>query len=328
VNRIVISTPARLHFGLIDMNGEIGRIDGGAGLALESPHTTIEASRSRGIEVSCSSEPEMEERIGATLKTVCDHFELPGARINVLDRALPHVGLGSATQLLVGAAQAVCLLHGLERHARELGNLAGRGGTSGIGVEAIQSGGFIVDGGHHFRRGSHSKQGYTPSGASQDMAPPPILARHDFPDWDVLVVVPLGEGASGLREVTLFKVVCPVPLDEVRQVCHIVLMQMLPAVIEADLESFGQALHDFQQLGFKVFELRAQTELLHDCVQFVRDSGGMGVGMSSWGPAVFAFGEDLSELRDQAKAWLESHGGGEAILTRADNVGLRIVERD
>ena len=49
------------------------------------------------------------------------------------------------------------------------------------------------------------------------MAPPPVLARHDFPDWDILVTVPMGEWASGLREVTLFKVVCPVQLDQVRQ---------------------------------------------------------------------------------------------------------------
>ena len=42
---LVISTPARLHFGLIDMNGKIGRIDGGVGLALDSPHTLIEAKK-------------------------------------------------------------------------------------------------------------------------------------------------------------------------------------------------------------------------------------------------------------------------------------------
>jgi beta-ribofuranosylaminobenzene 5'-phosphate synthase len=160
------------------------------------------------------------------------------------------------------------------------------------------------------------------------MEPPPVLARHDFPDWDILVAVPLGEGASGLREVTLFKVVCPVPLDEVRHMCHIVLMQMLPAVLERDLPLFGRAIEDFQQLGFKVFEFRAQTELLQSCIQFLKESGGIGVGMSSWGPAVFAFGEDLSELRTETRAWLDAHGGGETILTTANNVGLRIASRE
>ena len=34
VNRVVIQTPSRLHIGLLDLNGEIGRIDGGLGLGL------------------------------------------------------------------------------------------------------------------------------------------------------------------------------------------------------------------------------------------------------------------------------------------------------
>jgi len=108
--------------------------------------------------------------------------------------------------------------------------------------------------------------------------------------------------------------------------CHIVMMQMLPAILEGDLEQFGHAMQSYQQCGFKVFELRAQTQLLHDSMQFLRDNGGLGVGMSSWGPSVFAFGEDLSELEAKAKDWLATHGGGEAILTKANNRGMRIVE--
>jgi beta-ribofuranosylaminobenzene 5'-phosphate synthase len=325
VDRVVIQTPARLHFGLIDMNGQIGRIDGGVGLALESPHTVIEARRADGIQAECASEPGMVDRLSASVKVVCDGFQLPGARVSVLERSLPHMGLGSATQTLVGAGLAVCLLYGIKKSAAEVAKLVGRGGTSGVGVEAIRCGGFIIDGGHHFRHGEHSKHEYSPSSASHCVAPPPVLARHDFPDWDVLVAVPLGEGASGLREVTLFKVVCPIPLEEVRHMCHIILMQMLPAVLERDLEMFGQAMEDYQRLGFKVFEFRAQTKLLIDCIQFLKDHGGVGVGMSSWGPAVFAFGEDLTGLQKEAQAWLDSHGGGATVLTKANNVGLRMM---
>ena len=325
MNRVVIQTPARLHFGLIDMNGELGRIDGGVGLALESPHTTIEATRSESIQAECPCEPGILDRLAATAERVCAHFELPGVRVRVQERPLPHLGLGSATQTLVGAAIATTRLYGLNPPVAELGKLAGRGGTSGIGTEAVRSGGFIVDGGHHFRRGNNSKHEFTPSASSAGIEPPPVLARHDFPGWDVLVAVPLAEGASGLREVTLFKVVCPVPIDEVRRMCHILLMQMLPAVIEGDLETFGHSMRSFQKLGFKVFELRAQTKLLLECMQFLRDNGGIGVGMSSWGPSLFAFGEDLRELRAKTDAWLAAHGGGETVLTKANNTGARTV---
>ena len=328
MKRIVIKTPARLHFGLIDMNGEIGRIDGGVGLALESPHTVIEAIKADEIQVEFEQDPEIVDRLKIALKAVCDNYHLAGAYVNVRERPLPHVGLGSATQALVGAAHAVCLLYGLKVSFSELAKLVGRGGTSGIGVEAIQSGGFIVDGGHRFRRGGNSKRGYSPSAASEEIEPPPVLVRYDFPDWDVLVAVPLGKGASGLREVTIFKVVCPVPLKDVQHMCHILLMQMLPAVLEEDLKIFGRSMEDFQKLGFKVFELRAQTDLLKDCLKFLKENGGIGVGMSSWGPALYAFGEDLSELQGKTEEWLDAHGGGETILTKANNVGMRIVKEE
>ena len=40
---IRITTPCRIHMTLIDMNGEIGRVDGGAGLTLSSPNIEITA---------------------------------------------------------------------------------------------------------------------------------------------------------------------------------------------------------------------------------------------------------------------------------------------
>ena len=217
MKQIIITTPARLHFGLIDMNGEIGRIDGGVGLTLQSPHTQIRAEKATGVDVECKSEQAIIERLKTALENVCNTFGVEGVHINVEERPLPHVGLGSASQTFLGAAHAICKLYDLDKHSNELAKLVNRGGTSGIGVEATEHGGFIVDGGHPFRRGKNGKHEYTPSAASTGIAPPPILARYDFPDWDILVVVPLGEGASGLREVMLFKVVCPIPIEEIRK---------------------------------------------------------------------------------------------------------------
>ena len=217
---------------------------------------------------------------------------------------------------------ATCALYGLSPSATEIARLVGRGGTSGIGIGAIQHGGFILDGGHRFQRGEGSKSGYSPSSASVGV-PPPLLARYEFPPWDVLIVIPQGEGASGDRERDLFEEACPVPARDVEKMCRILLTQMLPAVLEADLETFGSALETFQGYGFKVFEAETQGPLVSECVRFLRSNGGKGVGMSSWGPTLFAFGEDLSALRDKAREWLSSKGGGEAFLTRANNHGFR-----
>ena len=268
-------------------------------------------------------EPSFEKRLKAALHAVCGHYGFPGVSVSVKERARPHSGLGSASQTLVGAGIAVCALHGLSPGAAEIAGLVGRGGTSGIGIGAIEQGGFIVDGGHRFRRGEGSKSGYSPSSASVGVPPPPLLARYEFPAWDVLIVIPRGEGASGNRERDLFEEACPVPAGDVEKMCRILLTQMLPAVLEEDLKTFGAAMEAYQRYGFKVFEAETQGPLIAECAELLRSAGGEGVGMSSWGPTLYAFGDDLSPLRAKAESWLAARGGGEVILTKANNVGFR-----
>ena len=325
VREIVIQTPARLHFGLLDLHGGLGRIDGGIGLALEQPRTRIAAKPGHSCEAACPMEPSFAPRLNAAIEAVCNRFELPGASVAILERARPHSGLGSASQTLIGAGIAVCALYGLAPNAREIAAVVGRGGTSGIGIGAIQHGGFLLDGGHRFRRGEGSKNGYSPSSASVGVPPPPLLLHYDFPTWDVLVVIPQGEGASGNRERDLFEEACPVPASDVEKMCRILLAQMLPAVLEKDLSTFGAAMEGYQSYGFKVFEAETQGPLIAECAAFLRDNGGIGVGMSSWGPTLFAFGHDLTALRNKADRWLAANGGGEAFLTKASNVGFKQI---
>jgi len=322
---IAIQTPARLHFGLLDLNGGLGRIDGGIGLALEEPRTLIVVVQSAAVEVDCPMDRPMEARLRAAAQVVCESYGFPGASISVHERAKPHAGLGSASQLLVGAGIAICALYGRKALASEIAALVGRGGTSGIGVGAIETGGFILDGGHRFRRGQGSKDGYSPSSASVGVPPPPVLARYDFPDWDGLIVIPSGEGASGERERDLFKEACPIAARDVEKMARILLVQMLPALMEADLPAFGAAMEAFQSYGFKRFERKTQGPLIAECIDFLRLNGGEGVGMSSWGPSLYAFGHDLSDLRTKAGEWLFERGGGTVIRTKANNQGYRLI---
>lgn len=321
-----ISSPSRLHFGLIDLNGQIGRIDGGTGLALESPRTVISARHSDVLTVRCPPDPEAVPRAETAARLVMERYNLPPAEVTIGERPFAHVGLGSATQLLVGVAHALCLLNGIKRPSIEIASVVNRGGTSGIGVAAFDRGGFILDGGHRFRCGFDSKGHYSPSSAVKGLSCAPTIARLDFPDWDILLVIPAGTETSGLREVDIFKIVCPIALDEVRAISHIVLMKMLPAIVERDLEGFGQAIEESQRYGFKAFEFRAQAPEVIECVGFMKDSGGHGVGMSSWGPTLFAFGEDLTQLRDKTQAFMAERTGGSCLLTKADNQGMRVLE--
>ena len=141
-----------------------------------------------------------------------------------------------------------------------------------------------------------------PSSAEAGVPPPPLLVCYNFPVWDVLVVIPQGEGASGERERDLFEEACLVPAEDVANMSRILLMQLLPVLVEEDLATYGAAMEAYQRYGFKLFELNMQSPLIAACIEFFRGNGGVGVGMSSWGPALYAFGYDLSHLQSKSEA--------------------------
>ena len=84
--------------------------------------------------------------------------------------------------------------------------------------------------------------------------------------------------------------------------CRLVLLGMLPALAETDLESFGDCLYDFDARAGKAFaEVQGGVysgPLVAECVAFLRSQGVHGVGQSSWGPTVFAVVGDEDRAAD------------------------------
>lgn len=63
------------------------------------------------------------------------------------------------------------------------------------------------------------------------------------------------QGAHDIYEKDMFAKLCPIPLCEVERLCHIVLMQMMPAIL-IDLDTFGKAINSIQEVGFKKERIR------------------------------------------------------------------------
>lgn len=314
---IKITTPSRLHITLIDMNGEIGRVDGGAGLTLSSPNIKVTAAEADGIQIEGLQG--FADRMRKAAEALLP--EGKGVRINVEELIPPHVGFGSGTQAALAAAAAVNELYGLGKSVRELAFAVKRGGTSGIGVTAFEKGGFIVDGGHRFK----DKGAFMPSAASR-VPPGPVLFREDFPDWDVVIAVPDDTGMHDQEEINVFQKFCPLPIEEVREVAHMVLMKMMPAVIEGDIESFGAAVNHVQTVGFNKKESLIWPEFVKNIASFMR-SRSYGSGVSSFGPVVYAFVDNREEgrqLQAEVQKMLDESAGGITMMTRAKNSGAEI----
>ena len=117
-------------------------------------------------------------------------------------------------------------LEGLAYSPARLGEIVDRGARSAIGMAAFEQGGFIVDGG----RGAIDRA-------------PPILVRADFPEaWRALLVMDANtDGVHGEAEARAFAALPPLPENAAARVCRLVLMQLVPGVMESDIDAFGGA---------------------------------------------------------------------------------------
>jgi beta-ribofuranosylaminobenzene 5'-phosphate synthase len=330
---LIIETPSRLHLTLLDLNGIYGRIDGGVGITLKNPCLKIGAeSVHDGVEVEFSKSCQLINGLveDYTIKIENSTIKMKNAlkiegdfKFRVESAFPPHSGLGSGTQLSLAVAKLISAMNDQDLTALDLAKIVGRGGTSGIGVESFENGGFIIDGGHK----CDEKQGFLPSSASC-ASPPPIIARYDFPeDWRLILVIPNVErGVSGDKEVNAFQTYCPIPLGEVEKLSHLILMKLMPSILESDLDTFGEAVNKIQGIGFKRIENKLQNPYIAKIMDDLRVAGAAGVGMSSFGPTIFAV-TDTNEL-DIVNAANDAlkNVGGEIISTSAQNSGAKLLD--
>jgi beta-RFAP synthase len=216
-----------------------------------------------------------------------DHHGIrSGADVQV-HRSLPsHAGLGSGTQLALAIARALAEIHEIETDPRALARAMGRAQRSAIGTWTFAHGGLVVEGG---RRAGRDDCG-------------PLIAQLPFPEsWRCVVVVPDGPpGMSGADEADAFARLRKPSRHDVEHVSHLVLMVLLPALADADLESFGRALSEIQEMTGRWFA-SAQggtfaSEPVRALVKQLAEWGAAGVGQSSWGPAVYGIvdGDDAA----------------------------------
>jgi beta-ribofuranosylaminobenzene 5'-phosphate synthase len=322
-----VRTPSRIHFGLIDMNGSVGRIEGGVGVALDEPCVELRARRSEKVNIG--GRVVVPESTREQLEAVCTRFREQYASGGIdleIERVIPgHSGLGSKTQLTMAVALALSMLYEHKLTSAQLAALGKRGGTGGIGYAAFEHGGVVADAGHRYG-GPGGKTAFAPTAASVAFPPPPILFHAPLPsNWGIILALPAGRIVHGEEERTLFTKYCPVPSEEAAESARLTLMKIIPAVLEADLESFGDGIEAMQKLGLKRHEIARQNDAVHDTMTEMRRLGLSGVGMSSWGPAVFAFsaaGPDIDlETGRALEAFGSQRGGMPVILTRASEHG-------
>jgi len=314
---VTVRTPSRLQFGIVDMRGDLGRIHVSVGVAIESPHLILKASPASEL----SARGQRAERIMKYATEILRDSEIEGGVEFTLISDVPeHVGFGSGTQLALAVGAALSKLYDLNLGVEEIAAKLNRSRISGIGTHAFKRGGFIVDGGHHTER---------PDGV------PPLIFRSDVPDgWFFVIGVPeINQGISGMNEREAFRELKLPPEELVGEVSRMVLVKMIPAILEHDIKSFGEAMtaldYKFGEYWIDVQGGRFSHPVIEQGVDFLLEAGAYGVGQSSWGPAFYGLvkGEmQAREITESLGEFIATNGRrGKAFYVRPNNNGAVIT---
>ena len=327
---MIIKTPSRLHMTLIDLNGSYGRADGGIGLTIDKPNFTLQCEHSEsGISIDFNEKITDEEirkeafkKISMSAEKVISKYNFDeGFHFTVEEAYPPHSGLGSGTQMSLATAKLICEFNQKKVDSIQLGSILGRGGSSGIGMGAFDYGGFVVDGGHDLK----DKGGSVLPSSVNPAKPPQLIGRYDFPeDWEIVVAISDADTTvTGMKEDDIFEKYCPVPKNDVEKISHIIFMNLIPFLLEKNIESVGDSINNIQKLGFKNIEVSRQSQNVRVLMDNMRQFGAYGVGMSSFGPAIYGLIDKHNQ--DVFKA-TQDYLGDEGIVfkTKAQNHGFEI----
>ncbi len=310
---VSIDTPARLHMGFLDLNGNLGRHFGGLGLTIEdlSTHITVTPA----IDVTATG-PSEKKAVTLAMTTMEGLGIREGVAIEIHKTIPEHTGLGSGTQLALAISTAIARLYDVECDLAELARLTERGNRSGIGIGSFETGGFIVDGG----RGEKTEV-------------PPVLFHNSFPEsWRLILVFDNTDvGLNGTDEKSAFREIPSMTPACSGHLCRLLMMQVLPALAEEDFELFSQGITEIQRRIGDYFARyqggRYSSDKVAQVLEWLDGEGVAGHGQSSWGPTSFALFENELEANRMLKA-LEEQWSDETALVfqicKARNLGADI----
>jgi len=295
---VYVETHARLHFGVLDLRGSLGRWFGGIGAPAPAPLLRLSA---RGADRVTAAGPDS-ARAAEFARRFLLHHRLDGGAHIAIEQALPsHTGLGSGTQLALAVGRALAEIYAVPSDPVALALAVGRARRSAIGTWIFSGGGLVVEGGL-----AREREGCGP-----------LISRIELPpEWHCVLAIPSGHaGLSGPAEAHAFSTLPEPPEQDTERVAHLVLMALLPAAADGDLGTFGQALTEIQQINGRWFAA-AQGDtfapgLPRTLIDLMLAGGAAGAGQSSWGPAVYGIVDGSSAadaLADRVKSTLGSQG--------------------
>ena len=332
---VFIQSPARLHFGLMEVCSGQDRLFGGLGAMIEQPATQlsltmIPTKNQQQIETySIEADEPWRSRIESVVKRwiLANASPItPPFQIRLDNQPRMHAGLGSGTQVACAAVSLLSNWHRNKFMARgssskdlsvsfaDLSKITQRGKRSFVGLAGHQKGGFIID------------YGQSIIGSERQ------IDHLEIPhEWHVVLAKPLATATiSGVVENDYFgQSQFPNPHRE--SMWSRVQDEIVPSLRKGDLRQFGSALYEYGRDAGRVFA-RVQGGIYRDqvvasLIDWMRAQGVAATGQTSWGPTVYAIlgtKQDAEELL--LKLSLQFPVGVDAMVTPFNHSGYCVQQ--
>jgi beta-ribofuranosylaminobenzene 5'-phosphate synthase len=315
LEKLAISAPAHLHTGNFDLTGDLGRLYGTVGFAIDLP-LEVEVAKAKGIKAE-------DEAAYKFAKRFVEKTHIEGAEVHIKREIPKFVGLGFHTTLALSIGVGLSKLYELNLSIEDVALIMGRGTITALGVYAFKTGGFIIEGG--FKVDQREK-----------MVPPLIFQSALPKNWFFVVAVPeesrLKIAKLREKEDEILENLKVMPKELSDELSRLVLVKLMPAFVEKDLKEFGEALTEFnQKLGRFWKDYQEGTY----CNQVVEEGVKLMLRRSScacqtsWGPTFYSIVKGESEakrLTEELKQYLSKNGGGQVFYTKANNSGASFLK--
>jgi beta-ribofuranosylaminobenzene 5'-phosphate synthase len=313
-NKVTVNAPAHLHTGKFDMTGDLGRLYGTVGFAVDRM-LEVEVAKCKGVK--------SEDKDAVIFaKRFVEAYNLEGAEVTVKKSIPKFVGMGYHTTLALSIGAALAKIYGLNLTTEQIALTMQRGAITSLGVHAFKVGGFIVEGG--FRVDQREKM------------IPPLIFQQPIPDnWQFVIVIANVPQEKIIKmredEDNILRNLHLMPKETSDMLSRIVLVKIMPAMIEKDLKAFGEGLTAFNsELGKFWNKYQCGRTYCHpiveDAIKIMLKRSTCAC-QTSWGPTIYGIVDQASTaetLRKELQDYLDKNGGGEVFITKACNTGAII----
>lgn len=310
------------------MNNDGYRLNGGIGFSIESPQLIMSFEPAKNIVIIDNrnhgfSKEEL-ERLNNHLRDVVNKEQFNIGYSCIIHNGViqSHVGLGSNSMIYLSCVEALYVLNKREYEENTIVAMSGRGGTSGIGINTYFKGGFVFDTGI----ANHGHRILAPSSVfvSEHNSMPLLFKELRLPKWDVGICIPPVAPKTEFEEISFFQKNSPLDRRSIEPILYEAVYGVTSALVEEDYDAFCKSIDAIQQTKWKSLERSLYGEDLSKIETIIRNAGARCIGMSSLGPMLYFFGENVDGIVDMINNEIPN---GICLKTTLNN-SSRIIEDD